>query len=314
MNLYPELKRMGKKVVIGSYSFGLPDDITGKDVEVVFEDNTEKQKIYAKKLTGGSSGSADYCPEIAICSFLDQEYPSEAPHFMYAYYARYFTVPRLTTLYKKFIEQHNIDAFILFDGGSDSLVVGDESGLGDPIEDSVSVTTVANLPNLKFKVVISIGFGSDRYNDVSDVCSLRAVAEITSLGGFLGCVSLEPKSYGFDFYKRCVDSIYKKQTFRSVATAVVISATEGKYGFEIPDMSGNRVKKGQAYLWPLMGMLWAFDPVVVANRSLISKWIKDAATLKEMFERFTVGRSDLKKQKKIREVENFPSHQLMCGV
>jgi hypothetical protein len=82
--------------------------------------------------------------------FLDKKYPEDAPHTMYAYYARHFTVPKLRTLYKKFIEVHKIDAVILFDGGTDSLVVGDEPGLGDPIEDAVSVATVASLVSISF--------------------------------------------------------------------------------------------------------------------------------------------------------------------
>ena len=34
--LYPELKRLGKSVVVGSYSFGDPHSITG-DVETIFD-------------------------------------------------------------------------------------------------------------------------------------------------------------------------------------------------------------------------------------------------------------------------------------
>jgi hypothetical protein len=91
------------------------------------------------------------------------------------------------------------------DGGSDSLMVGNEAGLGDPLEDAASVAAAAAMKgNIRHRMVISVGFGADRYNDVSDFSSLRAVAEITKAGGFLGSVSLEPSSLGYEFYKGCV--------------------------------------------------------------------------------------------------------------
>lgn len=52
----------------------------------------------------------------------------------------------------------------------------------------------------------------DRFNNVSDEDSMRAVAEITALGGYLGCVGIEPTSESFKFYKECVDHIYEGMT------------------------------------------------------------------------------------------------------
>jgi hypothetical protein len=93
-------------------------------------------------------------------------------------------------------------------------------------------------------VLISIGFGSDRFNDVSDCCSLRAVAELTYAGGFLGCAAIEPQSPGHKFYKECVEYIYQNQHFRSVATAVITASIEGHFGFEVPKEISSRAKQG----------------------------------------------------------------------
>jgi hypothetical protein len=65
---------------------------------------------------------------------------------IYACNAREFTVPLLVDLYNFIIQQHDVDAVVIFDGGSDSLMRGDEEGLGDPIEDCVSLTAVSKLP------------------------------------------------------------------------------------------------------------------------------------------------------------------------
>lgn len=96
MCLIPELKRLNKKFIIGSYSFGDPKSIQS---ETIFERETKFGSIIAKKVYKSSLCSSYYCPEVGICAFLDDEYPNDAPHFIYAYYARDFSVPILTELY-----------------------------------------------------------------------------------------------------------------------------------------------------------------------------------------------------------------------
>ena len=254
LTIYPELLRLGKTVIIGSYSFGDPSKIGG--AANVFDQNG----VVAKRVTAASTPEGHYGPEVHVCSFLDQRYPSCAPHFVYAYYARDFTVPLLKQFYGQLIETHSVDAIVLFDGGSDSLMAGDEEGLGDPIEDAVSVTTVACLNGLKARILISIGLGTDRFNHVSDAASLRAISELTRMGGFLGAVSLEPSGDGPCLYRSCLDHIYERQGFRSVLAGTITSAVDGYFGMEqVPPILRGRVEPGQLYLWPLMAVLWAFD-------------------------------------------------------
>jgi hypothetical protein len=63
--LYPELKRLGKSVVIGSYSFGNPNNITG-DVETIFDQGG----AVAKRVTGASEPDPYYGPEVHVCSWI----------------------------------------------------------------------------------------------------------------------------------------------------------------------------------------------------------------------------------------------------
>ena len=306
LTLYPELMRLGKNVVIGSYSFGDPNKITG--AIDVFKD----ARAIAKRVSAASTPASHYGPEVHICSFLDLRYPSQAPHFVYAYYARSFTVPLLTQLYQQFIDSHSIDAIVLVDGGSDSLMVGDEEGLGDPIEDAVSVTTVAALKGLKARVLISIGLGTDRFNQVSDAASLRAIAELTRMGGFRGAVSLEPEAVGSCFYRDCLEHIYERQGFRSVLAGTIASAVEGCFGRDgVPAILQDRVQPGQLFLWPLMAMLWAFDVETVARRSLIANWIRECQTVPDCYTAVLQGRIDLGAA--LRDVENLPRHEEMRG-
>ncbi len=302
--LYPELRRLGKSVIVGSYSFGDPNRITG-DAEVVFDESG----CLVKRVSAVSTPAPYYGPEVHACSFLDSKYPAFAPHFIYAYYARAFTVPLLTTLYSEFIGTHAIDAVVLVDGGSDSLMVGDEEGLGDPIEDAVSVTTVASL-NLKAKILICIGLGADRFNHVSDAASLRAIAELTKMDGFIGSASIERSSDSFAFYRGCLEHIYERQEFRSVLAGIIASSADGCFASDfIPALLPKRVNEGEIYLWPLMAMLWAFDVDKVAERSLIADWIRKCQTASECEEAIEAGRRRL--GPRLRDVENLPPHEEM---
>jgi len=302
------------------FSFGSVEQI-GAGATIVWND----EGVIVKEVTAKTIPlNTHYAPEIYMCSYLDEKYPEAAPHKIYACNAREFTVPSLTKFYTQVVNQHNIDGVIIFDGGSDSLMRGDEEGLGDPIEDCVSVTAVSLLPqSLKFRMLISAGFGADRFNQVSDASSLRAVAELTQLGGFLGSLSLEPIHVGFSFYSGCVKHIYDRQSFRSVLTGLVISATHGHYGFDIPNDDNNpdgvkvdlksRVKNSSIFLWPLMAMLFAFDVKVVAKRSWISSWIRDSHTVSDCYAALRNGRKALRDQGKIKPVENLPTHEEMRG-
>src|SRR5262249_38053421 len=202
--------------------------ITG-DAKTIFD----RGGAVAKRVTGASQPDPYYGPEVHVCSYLDSIYPDSAPHSVYAYYARAFSVPLLRQLYEQLIDAHAIDAIVIVDGGSDSLMAGDEEGLGDPIEDAVSVTAVAALDPRIIKILVSIGLGTDRYNHVSDAASLRAIAELTQMGVFLGAVSLDPSNLGYRFYRDCLEHIYRNQGFRSVLSGTIASAVEGWYGRDV---------------------------------------------------------------------------------
>ncbi|MBI5514116.1 MAG: DUF1152 domain-containing protein [Deltaproteobacteria bacterium] len=303
MLLVPELRRLGKELVLGSYSFGYPQEIGG-EAPVVFS----RGEVMVKRVSAASTPDPYYGPEVHVASYLDARYPDRAPHWLYAYYARDFTVGVLRAFYQELVVRHRIDAVVLVDGGSDSLLAGDEAGLGDPIEDCVSVSAVAALEGVGCKVLLAAGLGCDRFNDVSDASSLRAIAELTARGAFLGALALEPEGEAFRFYRGCLEHIEARQPFRSVLAGAIIAATEGAFGRDaIPPRLASRVAQGEVYFWPLMGMLWAFDVEGVARRSLLSGWIREAETVADCYEAMYKGRALLARG--VRPVEDLPRHR-----
>jgi hypothetical protein len=314
--LLPELKRLGKTVVFGSFSFGNPRNYTTAPtywvdgLGVVPNDyalpalHAYEQPVLVKIVDASSRGAPDYAPEQHMVACLDEEFPEDAPHRMYAYYARSWTVDGLHAFYHHLVEKHSIDLVIAFDGGSDSLVVGDEAGLGDPIEDAVTLGAVAKLTCAK--MLITVGFGADRFNQVSDCSSLRAVAELTRLGGFLGSVSIAKDGAPFALYRKVLTHIYRHQTFRSVLAGAVCTAIEGEsFGFSVPPEISGRVARSQnsgLWIWPLMAMLFSFDVDVVAQRSLVVKWIQGAKTAAAQAKQFDKNRGAVA----VRPIENYP--------
>ncbi|MEO1441014.1 MAG: DUF1152 domain-containing protein [Chloroflexota bacterium] len=294
---------MGKTVVINSYSFGMPQNIGGH-APAVFKSGNR----IVKQVTARSKPPAYYCPEVHLCAYLDEIYPESGPHSIYACYARDFAVPQLMSFYQQLIAKHDIDAIVLIDGGSDSLMRGDEEGLGDPVEDAVSVTTVAQLDGLKSRLLISTGLGADRFNHVSDAATLRAIAELTEAGGFMGAISVEPQGEPLRFYRGCIEYIYSRQQFRSVIAGMILASAEGYFGGAVvPPLLEDRLKPDGFFLWPLTPMLWAFDVKAVAERSLIADWIKDRQTPQQCAIAIAHGRAEID----IRPVENFPRHEDM---
>lgn len=81
---------------------------------------------------------------------------------------------------------------------------------------------------------------------------------------------MEQTTPGFVFYRDLLQEMYTKQKFRSVLAGSIRAATEGLFaGSEIPDYLLDRVRPNELFLWPLMSMIWAFNPATVAARYVI---------------------------------------------
>ena len=95
--------------------------LSGSPSASVFSEKTPQGPCDAKLVTAKATGSPNYEPEIGMCAYLDKQWPEEAPHQIYACYARLFSVPMLVRLYRQVIRAHGVDTVVTIDGGSDSL-------------------------------------------------------------------------------------------------------------------------------------------------------------------------------------------------
>jgi hypothetical protein len=304
MLLYPIFRQIDKRVVFLSYSFGDLAKIPESKLEII------AGKGRAKLINPGMKPDPQYSPEINLLSYLRKDYEQDLVQ-IYACYARDFTVRDLRSLYEQIIEREQVDALITMDGGSDSLMVGDEAGLGDVVEDLVSVTAIAGLSHPKDRILCTVGVGCDRFNDVSDASALRAISELTALGASLGELPITRDSAAHHSYRYALSHIYSRQSFRSIVAGSILSAIAGEYGnATLPEALRNKLTSPETlFIWPIMKTIYAFDVPMVALRSQLPGVIRDCRTVRETWEAVTDFRKSIGES--IRPVENLPDHESM---
>ena len=174
--------------------------------------------------------------------------------------------------YEDLIRELQLDGLVLVDGGTDSLMRGDEPGLGTPFEDMVSITA-AHMAELPVKLLVNLGFGVDTFHGVCHAYVLEAVADLTAQGAFLGAFSLLPEMPEFQAFVEAVDYICERMPgHESIVATSVAAAGKGRFGNDHPT---SRTKGSRLFINPLMSMYWCFDLDGVARRCLYLDYLKD---------------------------------------
>jgi hypothetical protein len=142
-----------------------------------------------------ASAFDDYFPERALARWLER---NDLPAVVYAFPKT--GVQPLRTAYRTLINHLNADAVILVDGGTDLLLRGDESGLGTPEEDMVSLAALHGIDG-PVKLAASLGFGIDAYHGVNHAQVLENIAALERSGGYLGAFSIPRQSKAVTLYR-----------------------------------------------------------------------------------------------------------------
>ncbi len=203
-----------------------------------------------KQVGALSDGEPTYFPKKYLCQWFAGRGEERS-----VYCFEKTGVRTLVAAYQHIVERHGVDAVLLVDGGTDSLMRGDESGLGTPHEDMLSVAAVDEL-EVPTKLLACLGFGVDAYHGVCHARFLEAVAELARSEGFLGAFSLLPEMPESAAYIDAVDYACRQQGQRpSIVNNSIAAAMEGHYG----DYHRADIVPGST-LWinPLMSLYW-FD-------------------------------------------------------
>lgn len=218
-----------------------------------------------------------YFPERFLCNWYSETYQEDIE--VYAF--RRTGVVQLTKAYQFLVEKLEIDTIILVDGGTDSLMFGQEPSLGTPLEDASSIAAASQM-KVEKKFLVCLGFGVDHFHGVNHYYFLKNVSELTKANTFLGAFSLlNTMEEGKDFLKLVEYANQAHEEHPSIVSNSVASAVEGQFG----DYHATyRTKKSELFINPLMSLYWAFELDALAKRikylPRLSKSTNFVATMK----------------------------------
>jgi hypothetical protein len=190
-------------------------------------------------------------------------------------------------VYDELVRRFQWDALVLVDGGTDSLMRGDEPGLGTPAEDMCSMAAAyalgQEMENAPLRLLVNLGFGVDRFHGVCHAFVLEAVADLTANGAFLGAFSLLPDMPEFQALVQSLEYVHACMPGQeSIVASSVVAAGQGRFGDYHPTA---RTGDSKLFINPLMAMYWGFELDGVARRCLYLDY------LKETYNRWDVDRA-----------------------
>jgi hypothetical protein len=263
--LYFGLRAAGKQAHLANLSFSHLGAATGRQLTPA-----------ALEVTADSQVSAGYFPEYHLCRWFRRHGEEVAVYCFDRTGAR-----PLLEGYRAVIDHLQADAVVLVDGGTDSLMRGDEAGLGTPEEDIASIAAVDEL-GLEKKYLVCLGFGVDAFHGVCHAHALEAVAELTREGAFLGALSLTREMPEVRRYAEAARAACEAMPdWPSIVCASILSALDGQYG---DHHRTARTRGSTLWINPLMAFYWCFRLGPVARRVLYLEEVKRTRTAWDVIE------------------------------
>ena len=218
--------------------------------------------------------SGEYFPEYYLSRWLHTQ---GEPSAIYAIKKQ--GVQPVLAAYRALQEHLQLDTIILVDGGTDALMRGDESDLGTPHEDTVSLTAVNELRGVK-SYMVSLGFGIDAFHGVSHWNVLEATAELTRVGAYLGSFSLTPEMRPVQLYQDACEAVFEQMPrYVSIVNSSILSAIHGHYG---DHHFTERTQGSELWINPLMSQYWCYELGAVAARLHYREKLLDTLSMSDV--------------------------------
>ncbi|NTW04298.1 MAG: DUF1152 domain-containing protein, partial [Oscillochloris sp.] len=195
----------------------------------------------------------------------------------------------LRAAYQALVEHLQIDTLILVDGGTDSLMRGDEAGLGTPGEDMASIVAASAL-DLPRKMLVCMGLGVDSYHGVGNAESLAALADFTRCGAYLGTLSLLDTMPAVQRYRAATEYVCAQMPGdESIVCTSILAALAGCYGNHHPTA---RTFGSTLWINPLMPLAWSVQLDAVAARLLYRDTLCDTESFEDVRRAIMIFRHD----------------------
>lgn len=283
--LYLSLKKAGKNVHLANLSFTWLDETNSKKVTPY---------TYLVNSRDRNHSSRKYFPEKHLSEwFLTQQ------ENVNVYAFERTGVQNLKEGYDYIIKTHNIDTIILVDGGTDSLMFGDEETLGTPIEDCSSMAAVYRT-SVPQKHLVCLGFGVDHFHGVSHYRFLENVSTLIKNNGFLGSFHLTAQMEEGKLYQNAIAYVNNRmKDFPSIVSNSIKDALAGEYG---DHHATSRTAGSELWINPLMSIYWCFDLSAVIKELKYYDWIKYTRTIHDLSGKLSEYRQQLTEKRPNRQL------------
>lgn len=209
----------------------------------------------------------------------------------------------LREAYRALVAHLQIDTLILVDGGTDSLMRGDEAGLGTPSEDMASIVAASRL-EVPRKLLVCLGFGVDSFHGVGNADALEAIAALTQQGAYLGALSLLNEQPAVQRYRAATEYVLSQMPDdESIVCTSILSALAGHYG---DHHATRRTASSQLWINPLMPLVWGFRLDGVAARLLYRDALENTIAFEDVRRAIQAFRQDAATVKAIRAARRIP--------
>jgi hypothetical protein len=272
--LFFHLRKCGKTVRLANLSFTDLQRVDGR-----------KLAWAAVEVNAESSGPEYYFPEKYLCEW----FRSRGEDVSIQCFHRTGVLP-LAEAYSAVTQEYGIDTVVLIDGGTDSLMRGDEPDLGTPQEDIASIAAADSL-ELERRFLVCLGFGVDTYHGVSHGCVLENVAALAREGAFLGAFSLLAETEEAELYRQAAEFTFSRMPGHvSIVSSSILSAIAGEFG---DHHATERTRGSKLWINPLMSLYWAFSVEGVARRCLYLDSVRGTESYYELSRAIATFRSAL---------------------
>jgi hypothetical protein len=262
--LFFALRNAGKEVHLASLSFS-----------ALSATKAERLSPALFRVDADTAHVIDYFPEAFLSSWLRDAEKVDAPIYCFEQSG----VQPLTRGYKTLVEKLDLDTIILIDGGTDSLMRGDEVSLGTPQEDIASIAAVAQV-QVRQKLLACLGVGIDSFHGVCHSYFFEAVSEIARQGGYLGALSLTKDMPEVSKYRDALRAVFKRMPSQpSIVNTSILDAIDGNFGNH---HSTDKTAGGELWINPMMPLYWFFNLEQVAGRILYLDWITGSENFQEL--------------------------------
>ena len=240
-----------------------------------------------------------YFPEYYLSQWFWEKFQEDVPVYTFG---REIGVQQLSSAYKKICSEHKVDAIVLVDGGTDSLMFGFEERMGTPVEDQTSIAAAHSVSSVPIRLLTCIGFGIDTFHGVSHGLFLENVATLEKTGGYLGCFSVSRHSIEGQLYHKGYQAVSKRMQ-PSIVSASITDAMQGHFGNH---HSTTRTGNSKLFINPLMPILWSFDLAKIVDQIPYAEKLASTKSATDVMRVVMSHHAQVEKEGKIRKPIPLP--------